>query len=311
MKPRILQLVRFTPLVEAALATEYEVSPFWAETDPEDFLVRQGRDIVGIVTNGLVGASAALIAALPSLRVIASRGVGVDGIDLGAARARGIAVSNTPGVMNECVADAAFGALIAIVRNLAAADSFVREGAWPNGRFPLVPRVNGKRLGILGMGRIGRAVAARAAGFSMEVRYHNRRPVSDVRHGYEASARDLAAWADFLVVTVVGGASTRHLVDADVLAALGESGFLVNVSRGSVVDETALIAALTQRRIAGAALDVFEREPEVPAALRALDNVLLLPHLASSTRETFAAMEDLVLDNLRRFFAEGALVTPV
>jgi len=311
MKPKILQLVRFTPMVEAALAAEYEVCPFWAETDPDDFLARHGQDVVAIVTNGLVGASGALIAALPSLRVIASRGVGVDGIDLAAAQARGVVVSNTPGVMNECVADAAFGALIAIVRNLAAADRFVREGAWLKGRFPLAPRVNGKRLGILGMGRIGRAVAARAAGFSMEVRYHNRRSVSDVCHGYEASARDLAAWADFLVVTVVGGPSTRHLVDADVLAALGENGFLVNVSRGSVVDETALIAALTQRRIAGAALDVFEHEPDVPPALRALDNVLLLPHLSSSTRETFTAMEDLVLDNLRRFFAEGSLVTPV
>lgn len=310
-KPRVLQNARFTPPMEERLTAEFDIQPIWRESDPKTFLAAHGGEFVALATTGGVGADATLIDALPALRLIASRGVGFDRIDLEAARRRGIAVSNTPGVLNDCVADLAFGALIAVARNLCAADRFVRRGDWQRGRFPMSTRVDGKRLGIIGLGRIGRTVAKRASGFDMDIRYHNPRAAADVPYRYEPSLVDLAKWADFLVVTAAGGPGTRHLVSADVIAALGPKGFLINVSRGSVIDEGAMVAALVDRRLAGAALDVYEDEPNVPAALLDLDHVVLLPHVASSTHETFAAMEDLVLQNLRRFFHDGTLITPV
>jgi hydroxypyruvate reductase len=187
----------------------------------------------------------------------------------------------------------------------------VRGGGWPKGRFALGSRVSGKRLGIVGMGRIGQAVAERAAGFRMAVAYHNRRPAEGCAHPYFESLTALAQWADYLVLTVAGGAGTRHLVHRGVLDALGPHGYLINVARGSVVDEAALIDALAERRIAGAGLDVFENEPAVPAALMALDNVVLTPHTASATHETRRAMADLVLENLQAFYATGTVAVPV
>ena len=305
MKHKVLQNARFTPTLEAALAREFDVAPLWNETDPGDFLARHGREFVGLATTGGVGVDARLIDALPALKVIASRGVGFEKIDVEAARRRGVAVSNTPGVLNDCVADLAFGALLALSRNLCAADRFVRRGDWQRGRYPMSTKVSGKRLGILGMGRIGRTVALRASGFQMEVRYHNPKPAADVPYAFEDSAVALARWADFLVLTVAGGPATRGLVSAEVIDALGPEGFLVNVSRGTVVDERALIDALLAGRLGGAALDVFADEPNVPDELLPLDNVVLLPHIASSTNETFAAMEDLVLANLKSWFEKA------
>ena len=188
---------------------------------------------------------------------------------------------------------------------------FPRRGDWKCGPFALRTRVSGKRLGILGLGRIGRAIAKRASGFDMEVRYHNRRRVDTVSFGYAASLTELADWADFLVLASAGGPETRHLVSTEVLAALGPAGYLINISRGSVVNESALVDALVNKKIAGAALDVFENEPNVPEALLALDNVVLLPHIASGTNETRQAMADLTLANLRSFFVTGRLVAPV
>ncbi|HEY9446159.1 MAG TPA: 2-hydroxyacid dehydrogenase [Burkholderiales bacterium] len=302
---------RLSPEFERRLAGEFRIHPLWQEQDAVAFLARHGGEFAGVVTTAPVGASAALIDALPNLRVIVSRGVGYDAIDLDRARGRRISVSNTPGVLTACVADLAFGALIAAARGLCAADRFVRRGDWRRGRFPMTTRVNGKRLGILGLGAIGRAIARRASGFDMEVRYHNRRAVPDVPYIYESSLPELARWADFLVLACSGGPETRHLVSGDVLAALGTDGFLVNVARGTVVDEPALVEALIDQRIAGAALDVYEHEPNVPEALIGLDNVVLLPHISSSSRETLAAMEALVFENLRSFFAEGRMVTPI
>jgi len=264
-----------------------------------------------VATSARYGADRALIEALPSLKVIASFGVGTDTIDLDAARARGVAVSNTPEVLNDCVADLAFGLLLDVARRLSAADRFVRRGDWLEGGFPLATKVSGKKLGIVGLGRIGAAIAKRGGGFDMTVRYHNRRPVEGSPHGYEASLPALAAWADFLVVACSGGPATRHLVSAEVIDALGPQGFLVNIARGSVVDEAALVAALLAGRIAGAALDVFEHEPNVPPALFGLDNVVLLPHIASGTHETRQAMADCVLANLTSWFDDGRLLTPV
>lgn len=311
MKPRLLQHGRLMPALETQLAAEFDVHPLWKEADPAAFLTARGAEFVGLVTSARVGADAALIGALPALQVIASFGVGYETLDVEAAQRRGVAVSNTPDVLNDCVADLAFGMLIDAARGISAGDRFVRRGEWRRNAFPLATRVSGKRLGVLRLGRIGQAIARRSAGFDMEVRYHSRRPVANVCWDYEASAAALAEWADFLVVACAGGPATRHLVSANVLAALGPKGFLINISRGTVIDEQALVEALANKRIAGAALDVFENEPNVPDALLALDNVVLLPHIGSGTHETRRAMSDLVLSNLRSYFARGMLETPV
>jgi lactate dehydrogenase-like 2-hydroxyacid dehydrogenase len=311
MKPRVLQKGPYMPALETALAQEFDVHQLWREADQQSFLAQHGGEFIGLATSARWGADATLIDALPNLKVISSFGVGVDTIDIAAANRRGIAVSNTPDVLNDCVADIAFGLLIDVSRGLSASDRFVRRGDWARGAFALQTRVSGKRLGILGFGRIGRAIARRASGFDMEVRYHNRRRVDEVSFGYMASPSELARWADFLVIASSGGPETRHLVSAEVIEALGPDGFLINISRGSVVDEQALVKALVNRKIAGAALDVFENEPQVPPALMTLDNVVLLPHIASGTNETRQAMADLTLANLRRFFSEGRLLTPV
>lgn len=311
MKPRILQAGRLMPSLEEALAREFDLRALSVETDPAGFLRAHGGEFTGLVTSAPVGAGADLLAALPALRVISSFGVGYDTIDVAAARRRGIAVGTTPDVLTDCVADLAIGALVAVSRGIVAADRFVRRGGWSAGRFPLTTKVSGKRLGVVGLGRIGRAVARRAAGFDLELRYHGRRAVPGVPWAFEPSLLALARWADQLVVTCAGGPATRHLVSAEVIEALGPAGFLVNVSRGSVVDERALVEALVSRRLGGAALDVFEDEPRVPPELLGLDEVVLLPHVGSGTRETRAAMAELVLANLRAFYAEGRLVTPL
>jgi hydroxypyruvate reductase len=311
MKPRILQHGRPLPPLDDALAEEFDTHPLWGEADPASFLDREGSRFEGLVTSGRAGADAALLAELPALRVIANFGVGCDAIDLETARHRGIAVANTPDVLTDCVADLALGLLIDVARRISAADRFVRRGDWLRASFPLTTRVSGKRLGILGLGRIGSAIARRAAGFDMEVRYHGRRPVPGVAYGFEETPVGLARWADFLVIAAAGGEATRGLVSSDVIDALGPDGFLVNVSRGTIVDEPALVRALREHRIAGAALDVYADEPRVPDELLALDNVVVLPHVGSATRETRLAMGNLVLANLRSFFATGRLVTPV
>jgi len=307
----ILQNGPLLPQLEQALAATYDLTLLQAQPDPAAFLAAHGAEFVGLASTARLGAGRELIDALPSLRVISSFGVGFETIDVGRARERGIAVGYTPDVLNDCVADTAFGLLMDTARRFSAADRFVRRGDWLKGQFPLGTRVSGKRLGILGLGRIGRVIAHRASGFDMEVRYHNRRPVADSGYGYEPTLEGLARWADFLVVVSAGGPETRGLVSAAVLDALGPQGFLINVSRGSVIDEAALVQALQQGRIAGAGLDVFEREPQVPEALREMDNVVLLPHIASATHETRQAMADLVLANLASFFATGRVQVAV
>lgn len=311
MKTRILQTGRLLPSCESALAAEYDVHALWLEPDRAAFLRERGHEFTALVTSARFGADADLINGLPNLKVISSFGVGYDTIDIAAAKARGIPVGYTPDVLNDCVADIAFGLLIDVARGISASDRYTRRGEWLKAPYPLTTKVSGKRLGILGLGRIGRTIARRASGFDMDVRYHNRRPVPDVTFGYEKSLADLARWADFLVIASAGGAETRHLVSAEVLDALGPDGFLINIARGTVVDETALVDALANRRIAGAGLDVYENEPKVPEALFELDNVVLLPHVASGTHETREAMAERVLENLRRFFAEDRLLSPV
>ncbi|MBU3056723.1 2-hydroxyacid dehydrogenase [Pseudomonas indica] len=308
--PCILQVGPLTERFNRGLAEDYEVHALW-EHDAEALLAEQGERIDIVVTSSRFGCSAGLIQRLPRLRAICSFGVGYDAIDVEAARARGIPVSNTPDVLNDCVADLAFGLVLDTARQMSRADRFVREGAWPEQAFPLARKVSGKRLGIVGLGRIGQAVARRSSGFDMAVRYHNRRPVAGCPYGYEPSLLALAHWADFLVLTCVGGADTRHLIGRDVLEALGPEGILVNVARGSVVDEAALVEALRDGRLGGAGLDVFAHEPHVPAALREMPQVVLLPHIGSATQETRLAMERLLLDNLSAFLERGEMLTPV
>jgi lactate dehydrogenase-like 2-hydroxyacid dehydrogenase len=299
------------PSLERTLAERYEVHRLPAAGAERDaFLASRGGDFDALVTSAAGGATAELIAALPKVRVISSFGVGLDKIALDAAARRGIPVGYTPDVLNDCVADMAFALLLAVGRRIPEADRYVRAGRWtqkPAAPFPLGRQVSGARLGIVGLGRIGRTVAKRAGGFDMEVRYHNRRPVADVPWAYEATLVELARWSDFLVVITAGGPETRHLVDARVLEALGPEGYLVNVARGTVIDEAALVRALQERRIAGAGLDVYEHEPQVPPELFALDNVVLAPHIASATEQTRQAMAQRVLDNLEAFFAGRAL----
>ncbi len=249
------------------------------------------------------------MAALPKLQVISSFGVGLDRIDVDAARARGIAVGYTPDVLNDCVADLAFALMLDVARQVRTSDAFVRRGGWLGGQFPPARKVSGAKLGLVGMGRIGQTIAKRSTGFEMAVRYHSRRAVDGLPWAHEPALLELARWADYLVVITAGGPETRHLVNAEVLDALGPEGFLVNVARGSVVDEAALVRALAEGRIAGAGLDVFEDEPKVPVELLKLDNVVLTPHTASATRETRQAMADRVFDNLQAWYAAKRLVS--
>lgn len=311
--PRIDILMAGPQLSSLADAVErdYTVHKLWLAADREAFLAERAQVIRGIVTNAPVGASAGLIAALPKLEIISSSGVGLDAIDLAAARQRGVVVANTPGVLNECVADTALMLMLAVARRLGEAERFVRAGKWPTARFPLGTSLGGKTCGILGMGNIGRAVARRAEAFGMKVAYHNPSPKPGLAWTSYADAESLARDADFLVLTLPGGPQTLRVVNDRLLDALGPSGFLINIARGSVVDQAALVQALRTGRIAGAGLDVFDGEPQVPAELMTLDNVVLTPHIASATNETRAAMSALAFANLHAHFTGQPVLTPV
>jgi lactate dehydrogenase-like 2-hydroxyacid dehydrogenase len=310
-RPVLLQTIGLMPALERQLAETYTVHQLPAAGPERDaFLATRGAEFDGVVTSAAGGASAALIAALPKLRVISSFGVGLDQLDVGAAAARGIPVGYTPDVLNDCVADLAFALLLAVARRIPQGDRYVRASRWVEkgaAPFPFGRQVTGARMGIVGLGRIGRTVARRASGFDMDVRYHNRRPADGVAWTYEPQLLELARWSDFLVIVTAGGAETRHLIDDKVLDALGPEGYLVNVSRGTVIDEAALVRALQAKRIAGAGLDVFEREPQVPSELFSLDNVVMVPHIASATVQTRQAMAQRVLDNLSAFYAGQAM----
>ncbi|MDH4651566.1 MULTISPECIES: 2-hydroxyacid dehydrogenase [unclassified Pseudomonas] len=311
MEPRILHVGPLTERFNQRLVSEQRVTQLWQQGDALAFLEGHGAEFDIVVTSARFGCSVAMLERLPNVRAICSFGVGYDAIAVDVARQRGIQVSSTPDVLNDCVADLAMGLLIDCSRRISASDRFVRAGSWPAGNFPLARKVSGKRLGIVGLGRIGKDVARRAGGFDMQVRYHNRRPDADSPFGFEPDLLALARWADFLVLTCPGGAATHHLISAQVLEALGPEGILVNVARGSVVDEQALVVALSEGRLGGAGLDVFEAEPRVPEVLFGLDNVVLAPHIGSGTEETRLQMEELVFANLQSFLDKGEMLTPV
>lgn len=286
----------------------------WEISDIEAFYAQKAKDIQALVTSGnpVMGASKALMENFPNLKIIASNGVGYDSIDVAAANEMGVIVTNTPGVLNDCVADIGMALLLNVARRVNVADRYVREGRWPTeGRFPMATKVSGKRCGIVGLGNIGNAVARRAAAFEMDIHYYDPKPYNKPGWTAHDTLVSLAEAVDFLVLTLPGGTNTRGVIDKDVLQALGNTGHLVSISRGSVVNETDLIQALENNVIAGAALDVYANEPHVPAALLKMDNVVLTPHIASGTSETFNAMADLVFDNLHAFFTGKPVITPV
>ena len=309
--PQVLAVLKLAPLFASQLTAAFTVHDRLHETDPAA-LERVAPQVRAIAASGESKVSAGLIAQLPALEIISVIGVGYDGIDVAAAKACGVVVTHTPNVLNDDVADLAISLMLCAARQLPAADRYVRAGQWAsNGPMPLARKMSGARLGLVGMGRIGQAIAHRAAAFGMSIAYTARSRNPALPHPYFASAVALAAEVDFLVVITPGGAGTRKLIDAEVLAALGSEGILVNVARGSVVDEAALIDALERGVIAGAGLDVFENEPNVPERLRALPHVVLAPHIGSATGQTRQAMADLAFANLKAHFAGEPLLSPV
>lgn len=304
----ILQVDSLPSWTEARLQQEFNVTQVASVRDKPD---EPGR-FRGLAGFGYIGADQAFFQSLPNLEIVSCYGVGYDGIDVVAARDRSIAVTNTPDVLNDCVADFGMSLILAVMRRMVEGDKYVRSGRWAkDGMMAFGHTPRGKRLGIVGLGRIGRELAHRAEAFGMDIAYYNRNPRGDLSYPYFPSARQLAEAVDVLALTCPGGPETRHLINAEVLAALGTSGVLVNIARGSVVDEAALVQAIEDGTIAGAGIDVFEAEPRVPEALFKFDNVVLQPHQASATVETRMAMGNLMVDNLVAHFAGKPLLTPV
>jgi lactate dehydrogenase-like 2-hydroxyacid dehydrogenase len=311
-KPDVLMLGPYNDPEMDMMAERFTLHRLWEAADKDAMLARLAPGLRAVATKGELGAGAALMDNLPKLEIVACYGVGVDAIDLGRARGRGVRVTNTPDVLTEDVADMAWALLLATARRIPAGDAHVRSGAWAErGPMAMTTRVWGKRLGVVGLGRIGRAVAKRAEGFGMRVAYSGRSRREDAPYEWHPDPASLAAASDMLVVCASGGAGTKGLVDAGAIAALGPSGILVNVSRGTVVDEAALLDALEKGGIAAAGLDVFLNEPRIDPRFLALENAVLQPHNSSGTRETRMAMAELVRDNLLAHFAGEPLLTPV
>lgn len=309
----VLTLVRLSPERVAALtAAGYAVREAAKSPSRMDALREAGENVRAVLTNGRGGITAAEMDLLPKLELICTVGAGHEMVDLNRARSRGIAVASNPDTNAPAVADSAIMLLLASVRQLRAADRFVRAGGWQDQWRAETPTLGGKRLGIFGMGKIGGRIAHRAAhGFDMEIGYHNRSAVPGSPYRHFDSLTGLAQWADFLIAAAPGGAATRHLINADVLTALGPKGHLVNVGRGTVVDTAALLDALEAKRIAGAALDVIEGEPAIPPKLFEFDNVTITPHCAGRAPESQIAATTALLANLNAFFAGKPLLTPV
>ncbi len=310
-KPSVLMIGPYPEWEMPILQASYDVHKLWEVVDKDAYINRHAEGIRAIATRGDLGASSDLIAALPHLEMIACFGVGTDAIDLKAARARNIKVSFTPDVLTGDVADIAIALCLAVARNVPAGDVLVRNHKWPQGTLPLATRFFGKRMGIVGLGRIGMAIAKRAAGFDMEISYHNRKARNDVPYHYCDTVEALAAQSDFLVAAVAGGIASKALIGSAALIALGPQGYFINVARGSVVDEAALLHALEKGVIKGAGLDVYLNEPNIDPRFLKLKNAVVLPHVGSGTFETRKAMGKLVRDNLEAHFAGKPLLTPV
>ena len=308
----VLRIGRLERSFEDELAARYEIPKLPDGPGRAEFLAEHAADIRVVLTNGHPGVDAGTIAALPNLEVIVNNGAGVDSIDLEAAKRRGIGVSNTPGVLSDTVADTALGLILMTLRRFGAADRYVRAGRWAReGPFPYARDLSGLQVGILGLGRIGSAIATRLLGFDCAIAYHNRHRIEGSPYRYAESPVELAESVDVLVVATTGDRKTRSLVDRAVLEALGPEGYLINIARGSVVDQDALVELVAGGRLAGAGLDVFVDEPNVPAELFNLDSVVLFPHVGSATARTRRAMALLAIRNLDSYLNSGELVTPV
>ena len=308
----ILMTGKSLPIVRDGLAAAFTVHKLWEAADAKAFIRTHAAQIRGLASTGGHGpVGAELFDQLPNLEFIANFGVGYDNVDAAEAARRGIIVSNTPDVLTEEVADLALGLLLATVRDIVKAENFLRQGQWPKAAFPLSPTLRERKVGILGLGRIGKAVATRCAAFGLPIAYHGRSRQADVDYAYHDTAVGLAKAVDLLIVVTPGGAGTQNMVNAEVLEALGPNGILINVSRGSVVDEAALIDALKHRRILAAGLDVFNNEPNINPEFLTLDNTVLLPHIGSGSVHTRDAMGQLVVDNLVSWFSGKGAVTPV
>ena len=311
MKPEIIVTTRLFPGTQAKLDQDFVCHKLYDAADRAGFVKQHAPKVRALATFASAGADAKLIEALPKLEIISNFGVGVDAIDLGAAKKRGIVVTNTPDVLNECVADTAMALVLNVLRRFPQAENYLRSGYWGSrGPFALSSDLGGKTLGILGLGRIGKAIARRAAAFGMNIRYHNRSK-KDVTYAYDPDLVTLAKNSDVLLVATPGGSETRKLVNAKVLDALGPEGYVVNIARGSVIDEAALLAYLKAKRIAGAGLDVFDREPQIDQEWFALENAVLFPHVGSATVETRTMMGDLQVENLRLHFAGKPVKTRI
>jgi lactate dehydrogenase-like 2-hydroxyacid dehydrogenase len=311
MKPELLMLSPIYEPTTRVLEQEYTVHKLWEQPDAAAYLRTPHPEIRAAVTNGVAGFRGEQIANLPKLEIIACFGVAHGTLDLASTRPRGIAVTNTPDDSTNTVADLALGLMLAVMRRIAESDRYVRAGKWEQKPFPMGSALTGKTCGIVGLGNIGRGIAKRAEACAMKVAYFGPRKKSDVAYAYYDTVEALARDSDCLVLACPERPDTRHLVTAKVLEALGAGGFLVNIARGSVVDEQALLAALKNGTIAGAGLDVYWKEPAVPAELRGMDNVVLSAHIGTSTNEIRQERSELLLGNLRAHFAGKALLTPV
>ncbi|MCO5090765.1 2-hydroxyacid dehydrogenase [Bosea sp. (in: a-proteobacteria)] len=310
-KPEIVQTGPLIAYAADQLRARFTVHELWKATDRAALLAAVAERVRGVAVAGHIRIDGALFDALPRLEILSGFGVGYDNVDAAEAGRRGLVVTNTPDVLTEEVADLTIGLLLATVRQLPQADRHLRAGRWLNGPYPLTSSLRRRSVGIVGLGRIGKAVARRLEAFGLPIAYHGRSRQGDVPHRYYPSLLDMAADVDTLISVAPGGAATRHLIDAAVLKALGPDGVLINVGRGSVVDQAALIAALRDKTILSAGLDVFEDEPRVPAELIAIEQAVLLPHIGSASVHTRQAMGQLVVDNLVSWFEGRGPLTPV
>ena len=312
MKPEMLLIGGATPRMMDRFNEAFTVHMHSEIDDVDAYLAENGERIEAVATGGHEGVAPEIMSALPNLKVISSYGVGYDAIDTDAAVDRQIIVTHTPTVLNNDVANTAVLLMLAVSRCLVRDDRWVRSGSWSKkGAAPLTRSIEGKKVGIIGLGRIGETIARKLAAFDCQISYHNRNRKPDCEYTYYDNLTKMAGDVDYLVIITPGGESTNKLVNREVMDALGTEGTLINVGRGSVVDEAEMVKALQDGRLGWAGLDVFEDEPIAPEALFEMDNVVLTPHVASATVETRQAMGDLTVENLVRFFAEGTVTTPV
>jgi len=307
----VLMPVEGMGLIGDLIGARLPLQRLWLEPNPDLWLAEWGPRIRAIAAAGHIRADEAYMRRFPSLEIISSFGVGYDHIDAKAAARLGIIVTNTPGVLDDEVADTALGLMLMAVRQLPQAERYLRAGNWPKGAYPLTASLRDRTVGIIGLGRIGKAIATRVSAFGLDVVYHGRNPQAGVGYRYYPSLVEMAKVSDILIVVAPGGPSTRHIVNAEVLEALGPDGVLVNVARGSLVDEKALIEALRTGKILAAGLDVYDNEPNVPAELMALPNAVLLPHVGSASVKTRQAMAECVAENILAWADGKPPLTPV